>query len=295
MEYFLLLLTVFFASYQNILKKEFSKRCSSGVYTFTGIVCLFALIVFLSINRDFNITMPLLLYSIAFSVSYAAVSIFFVLALEHGSLAKTSLVISYSLLVPAAYGIIFLNEEIGPMMIIGFVLLVVSLFLTNYVPKKDQPIEDSSKQKKKSSALLWLLFVMLAFIGNGMCSTIQKMEQTALGEQAQANLFMAIALAINTVFMFTMALIVEKPRQIKTVCKKTWWIAAICGIFNGLTNFLILVLNGKLSASVMFPVVSAGGIVFVFLYALLVYREKFKPMQIIGFVLGVASIILLNL
>ncbi len=72
-------------------------------------------------------------------------------------------------------------------------------------------------------------------------------------------------------------------------------IAAICGVFNGLTNFLVLVLNGKLPASVMFPVISGGGIVFTFLYAMIVYREKFKPIQIVGFVLGVASIVLLNL
>ena len=72
-------------------------------------------------------------------------------------------------------------------------------------------------------------------------------------------------------------------------------IAAICGVFNGLTNFLVLVLNGKLPASVMFPVISAGGIVFIFLYSLFVYREKFKLTQIIGFVLGVGAIVLLNL
>ena len=106
---------------------------------------------------------------------------------------------------------------------------------------------------------------------------------------------MVIALAINTVFMFTMALTTEKPKAVATVCKKTWWIAAICGVLNGLTNFLVLVLNGKLPASVLFPVISAGGIVFIFLYAMLVYREKFKPLQIVGFALGVGSIVLLNL
>lgn len=294
MVYVLLLLTVFFASYQNILKKEFSKRCSGGTYTFTGMVCLAALIVFLIVNRDFQLTLPLVLYSIAFSVAYAAASVCMVLAIRYGSLATTSLVISYSLLVPAVYGIVFLNDPITPFMIVGFVLLVISLFLTNYVPKSAKN-ETPDEGSKKSTLLLWLIFLVISFVGNGMCSTIQKMEQVALGEEAQANLFMIIALAINTVFMFVMALCTEKPKAVATVCKKTWWIAAICGIFNGLTNYLVLVLNEKLPPSVLFPVISAGGIVFVFLYAMLVYREKFKPMQIIGFVLGVGSIILLNL
>ena len=84
--YLLLALTVFFCSYQNILKKEYSKRCSGGVYTFSGMVCLAAMLVFLVINRDFDVTRPLLLYSIAFSVSYAAVSVCFVLAIKRNDL-----------------------------------------------------------------------------------------------------------------------------------------------------------------------------------------------------------------
>lgn len=295
MVYFLLFLTVFFCSYQNILKKEFNKRCTGGTYTFTGMVCLAALVVFLIINRDFDVTLPLVIYSVAFSVAYAAASVCMVLAIRYGSLAKTSLVISYSLLVPAVYGIVFLGDPISPFMIVGFVLLVISLFLTNYVPKNSEPQALPTEKKKKSTTVLWLIFLIISFIGNGMCSTIQKMEQIALGDQAQANLFMIIALAINTIFMFVMALCTEKPKEVGEVCKKTWWIAAICGVFNGLTNYLVLVLNGKLPPSVLFPVISAGGIVFIFLYAMIVYREKFKPMQIVGFILGVGSIVLLNL
>ena len=295
MKYFLLILTVFFCSYQNILKKEYSKRCSGGVYTFSGMVCLAAMAVFLVINRDFDVTLPLLLYSIAFSISYAAVSVCFVLALRYGSVANTSLIIAYSLMIPTLYGIVFLNDPLGVLKIVGFVLLVVSLFLTNYTPKSARVTDESEAKKKKSSVWLWLIFLTISFVGNGMCSVIQKMEQVQLGDEAQANLFMVIALAINTVFMFTMALFVEKPKTVAMVCKKTWWIATICGVFNGLTNFLVLVLNGMLPASVLFPVISAGGIVFIFLYSVLVYREKFKPMQIAGFVLGAGAIVLLNL
>lgn len=296
MVYLLLALTVFFCSYQNILKKEFNKRCSSGVYTYSGMVCLAALVVFLIINRDFDVTLPLVLYSIAFSVSYAAATVCMTQAIRYGSLAKTSLIISYSLLIPTVYGLIT-GDPIDTIMIIGFVLLVISLFLTNYTPKKNLPAEsiEATSGSKKSQTLLWVIFLVIGFVGNGMCSTIQKMEQVALGEQAQANLFMVIALAINTVFMFVMALTTEKKAVVKEACKRTWWIAAVCGIFNGLTNYLVLVLNGKLPPSVLFPVISAGGIVFTFLYAMIVYREKFKPMQVIGFILGVGSIVLLNL
>lgn len=297
MIYLLLILTIFFSSYQNILKKEYNKRCSGGIFCYTGLICLSALAVFVIANRDFNVTPALFGYAIAFSVTYAAASVCMVLAIRYGSLAITSLIISYSLLIPTLYGVIFLKEPMDAMMIIGFILLILSLFLTNY-PQKTTTEASVKEESKKSNTFLWIVTLIISFVGNGMCSTIQTMEKRAfesIGENPQTNLFMILALAINTVVMFGISIFTERP-VIKTVFKKTGWLAVICGLMNGLTNLLVIYLNPpRLPASVLFPVISGGGIVFTFLYAMIVYREKFKPMQIVGFVLGVASIVLLNL
>lgn len=297
MVYILLLLTVFFCSYQNVLKKEYNKRCSGGIFCYSGLICLSALAVFAVANRDFDITPKLLGYAAAFSVAYAAATVCMVLAFRYGSLAISSLIISYSLLIPTIYGVIFLKEPIGVTMIVGFALLIVSLLLTNFPQKKNAELVEK-EEKKKSHTLLWIIALAISFVGNGMCSTIQTMEKQAfvgVGENPQTNLFMILALAINTIVMFGISLFTERS-EIKTVFKKTWWIAVICGLMNGLTNLLVIYLNPpRLPASVLFPVISGGGIVFTFLYAMIVYREKFKPIQIVGFVLGVGSIVLLNL
>ena len=79
------------------------------------------------------------------------------------------------------------------------------------------------------------------------------------------------------------------------VIKKGLPLAALCGISNGLCNYLVLYLNSRLPASVMFPVISAGSVVLVFVYATLIQREKFNLRQKIGYALGVLSIVLLNL
>lgn len=296
MVYLLLVVTVFVYSYQSILKKEFNKRCSRGIYTHSAILGLAALAVFLIINRDFDVTLPLILYSIAFAVSHAAATVCTIFAIRYGSLAKTSLIISYSLVIPTVYGLIT-GDPINAVMIIGFALLVISLFLTNYTPKKDtaQLPAEAEQTPKRSNTLLWVIFMVIGFFGNGMCSVIQKMEQVSFEGDPQSNLFMVIALAVNVVMMTVLALISEKKEVIKDTCKKTWWIAVICGIMNGLTNYFILTLNHLLPPSILFPIIAAGGIIFTFLYSLLVYRERFKPMQIVGFILGIGSIILLNL
>lgn len=54
-----------------------------------------------------------------------------------GMFSLSTLITSYSLLVPTLYGIVFLNEAIGWTGYVGIVLLVVSIYLLN---KKDETI-----------------------------------------------------------------------------------------------------------------------------------------------------------
>lgn len=62
-----------------------------------------------------------------------------------------------------------------------------------------------------------------------------------------------------------------------------------------MVNFLVLVLSVRMDASVMFPIISAGGIVATYLVSLLVYKEKMTPQQTVGTFIGVVSIVVLNL
>jgi len=55
------------------------------------------------------------------------------------------------------------------------------------------------------------------------------------------------------------------------------------------------VLAVMLPASVMYPVVSAGGTITTSLAALLIYREKMSKRQIVGLGIGILAIIALNL
>ena len=57
----------------------------------------------------------------------------------------------------------------------------------------------------------------------------------------------------------------------------------------------MMVLAGTLPASVMYPIVSAGGTIATSLAALLIYREEMSRQQLIGLGLGVLAIVALNL
>ena len=52
-------------------------------------------------------------------------------ALMLGSMTLTSLIVSYSVIIPCIYGIVFLKEPISICFVIGLLLLAISLFLVN--------------------------------------------------------------------------------------------------------------------------------------------------------------------
>ena len=287
MNYFLLFLTALFIAFQKVIQDRYNAKCRSGVFLFSGMISFFAMCFFMAVNRDWTWSNELIIPAVAFGLSYAAATVFVVLAIKCGSLAKTTLIMSYSLLVPAFAGLVILREPIGIPMIAGMILLVLSLWLTNYRQKSvDTP--------KVKITLKWLIFVLLGFVGNGMCSTVQKLVPHYLGTDVNQNLEMIAALGLSTVVLIT-ASFLTKETDLKATLRYGSPLSLFCGFFNGAVNYLAIYLNQFIPASVMFPVLSAGEIILIFPYSLLVCRETFTKKQWAGFVVGVLAVILLNL
>ena len=287
MKYFLLFLTALFIVSQKFTQDRYNAKRNSGVFMFSGMISFFAMCFFMAVNRDWTWSNELILPAIFFGLAYAASTVFVVMAIKCGSLAKTTLITSYSLLVPALSGLIILSEPLGLPMIVGMVFLVVSLWLTNY--QKESP--DTPKEKV---TFKWIMYLILAFIGNGMCATVQKLTPFYLGEGINQNLYMIAALGLSTVVL-VIASFLTKEEGLKDTLKVGAPLSLFCGLFNGAVNYLVIILNDQIPASVMFPVLSAGEIILIVPYSLLVRREKFTFAQWAGFVVGVVSVVLLNL
>ena len=287
MNYFLLFLTALFIVFQKVCQDRYNARRDSGVFFFAGMISFFAMCFFAAINRNWTWSSELILPAVGFGLSYAAATVFVVLAIKSGSLAKTTLITSYSLMVPAFAGLFVLREPLGIPMLVGLVLLVLSLWLTNYR-------KASADAPKEKVTLKWIIFVLLAFVGNGMCSTVQKLTPHFLGADINQNLYMIAALGLSSVVLIT-ASFLTKETNLKATLKIGAPLALLDGLFNGAVNYLAIYLNQFIPASVMFPVLSAGEIILIVPYSLLVRREKFTAAQWAGFAVGVVSVVLLNL
>ena len=287
MNYFLLFLTALFIVFQKVIQDRYNAKCQSGVFLFSGMISFFAMCFFMAVNRDWTWSNELMIPAVSFGLSYAAATVFVVLAIKCGSLAKTTLITSYSLLVPAFAGLIILREPIGIPMIAGMILLVLSLWLTNHRKKT----ADAPKEK---ISLKWLVFVLLGFVGNGMCSTVQKLAPHYLGADVNLTLSTIAALGLSTVVLIA-ASFLTKETDLKSTLRVGSPLSLFCGLFNGAVNYLAIYLNQFIPASVMFPVLSAGELILIVPYSLLVRRERFNAKQWVGFAVGVVSVVLLNL
>lgn len=267
---------------QNIVKKPYTQKVGdSGIFFFNAVLSAAALLFFIFTSSKLNFDTSFIPYSIGFAVSYAVASRFMVLAVAYGSLSLTSLFVSYSLMIPTFYGLVFLKDSISIGFVLGLILLMISLFLVN---KSDEKVKFSFK---------WIICVALSFVGNGMCTVVQKMQQDA-SNGAYKNEFMITALAIVTVFMLVMSLLKER-KEITVYAKAGWHWATVCGLLNGIVNLFVMILSGRMAVSLMFPLISAGGLVVTYIVSRFFYKEKLTKIQSAGFVIGLAAVVFLNI
>lgn len=267
---------------QSVAKKHYNVSTGGqGAFLFNSITTFTAAVFFLFTDKGgFQFTPLLIPYVLGFAVCYGSAVLFSFLAIREGFMSLTSLATSYSLIIPTLYGLLFLNEKAGALLLIGLALLFCSLFLVN--------------GKKGSSGITfkWLVFALLAFLGNGLCSTVQTAQQRTFNGEYKSE-FMITALLILAVFYGVLALI--KERKVLVSCFKKSYVTVLNGAANGFTNLFVMVLVSRgMAASIMFPVISGGGLILTSLISIFVYKERLSARQYIGLALGTVSVILMN-
>lgn len=277
-----LIIIILGVSGQNVAQKMYTKKVArGGALLFSAITAFFSMLFFVVTSRGLHWDPEIAPYSLAFAISFALSGICGVLAVAEGPLSLSSLMISYSLMIPTIYGIVFLREPVSVSFLLGMGLLIVSLFLVN---KKN----DTCRIRPR-----WLILIFFAFMGNGLCSTFQKIQQLAF-DGAYKNEFMIFSLGIVSVILVIAALITAKG-QLKAELYHSRFLAPLSGLMNGTVNLLVMILSGMMTVSVMFPLISAGGIVVTYLVSKFFYKEKLTKMQMAGFLIGLASIVFLNI
>jgi drug/metabolite transporter (DMT)-like permease len=204
----------------------------------------------------------------------------------------TSLFISLSLIGVTVWGFFFWNTPFTLLVGLGLVLVVTAVTLCLYKGKG----KDSKEQEKsgRTISFKWIVFVLLAFVGNAGATIVQRTQQMACNGQ-HGNLLMFIATGLASV-AFAIAYMVKDASDFKKILKTTGYFPMIAGGCNfGLNLFVILLASSSLSPSLIYPVMSVGSLACITVASIFLFKEKMKWWQWLGVAIGATAVAILSL
>lgn len=265
--------------------------CSSGQSAFgKGYAAKGGKAAVFNINKALSGVIVFLIFGIVTGVSFHIPSLFFGLlygvflcismcagfeALKIGPMALTSIIASFSLVIPFVFGIIVLRENLSVYGIAGIMLLSLSIIILNF-------------KKESGLSIKWSFYSILTMIANGICSLIQKYHQIYFPGEYR-NEFMISALTSVLLILIVM-LAIKHESKFKPSTK-----GFLAGAMNSASNYIVLYLAATENASVLFPMVSVTNVIAVWFIGKITFKETLRPLQMIGLLFGIASIILLKI
>ena len=198
-------------------------------------------------------------------------------ALSIGPMALTSIIASFSLIIPFLFGIVFWDESLTVLKIIGIILLLISILFINV-------------KKESGFSARWLFYALTTLLTNGICSVIQKMHQIKFPALYRTEFMFWALLCVSVILLITHS--TKRNSQTKLIVSL---LGIVAGIANCCANYIVLYLSATENASVLFPIIAVANIITVWLIGILFFKEKLKPLQTVGLVVGVLSVVFLKI
>ena len=185
------------------------------------------------------------------------------------------------MILPYFYGVIFLGESVTIAKIIALLLMTAAIILQG----------DSSNNKGKK---LFYLLCVSVFILNGATSIVSKMHQIDLGyKTVSESEFVALNNAAKALMFGGMLPFLKKGKGIMPSIKpKMYGIIVLSGLASGVSYLLQLKCATHLPATVQFPVMTGGTIIFTALAGLAFFDEKLEKRQAAGLVICIGATII---
>lgn len=196
--------------------------------------------------------------------------------LKQGSMAIYSLfLMTGGMVLPYLWGLIFLNESFSAVRTIGLIIIIGGVFLSNFSGEKI-----NIKQ---------ICMCLAVFVLNGLVSIISKMHQIEMNYQCVSTIEFVILGGIFKFFIAGFLFLAFKNRDVqrseKNNFSKSLIVIILSAVIGGTSYFLQLYGAKSLPATVLYPFVTGGSIVFSALTGALLFKEKLSRKLIISVVL----------
>ena len=228
-----------------------------------------------------------LLLAVLYGVGFVLTGISVTECYACGPMSLTSVISNACVVMPIAVGCIWYDEVMSGAQILGCVLLGLTFILSAVKPRG----------ARTGTALRWYPLVFLGFFCNGMCGVLINIYGRVAPASAQ-NAFLSVGYFVTMAIYLLITLSLRKKhgpvdRGVFRPLAIVVVLMASLGSFIG--NGLLMSLNTALPASVLYPLVNGGIGVMVSILSCVCFKEKMTWLRLLAIVLGIASIVALNL
>ena len=187
---------------------------------------------------------------------------------------------SGGMLLPYLFGVWFLQEPLTVFRVAGVILILLAVILSNGI------------KIQRNASFVWLC--VLIFVLNGFCSIISKCHQINTSYASVDSMtFVAYTGLGRFLFSSVLLLCCKKGQKQQPVSRKrTMVLAAGSALIGGISYGLQLAGAKNLPATVLYPLVTGGSIVFSAFSGMVFFRERLSSQQIISIILCVAGTLL---
>ena len=270
--------------YQTKLQKSIADlRLYQGLAMLLAAICYWALNRF-SLRLETTGVLLALCYGLDLVLTGITVSICYLC----GPMSLASVISNACVVLPIAVGCIFYQEVMTFNQILGIVLLGITLAL---------PCFERSGSAAKIS-WQWFPLILLAFFFNGMGAVLLNIYGR-VADAAGRNAYLSIGYFVGAFLYLAISLYHHKRMGLQP--GKGFFSPLLAIVLAGsalgsfIGNGILMSLNTKMPATILYPMVNGGIGVLVAIVSCTAFKEKLTVLKFIAILTGIASIIFLNL
>ena len=253
-------------------------------YTLAGLIA-FVMLLFDGMS---GFSLPAVGISALGAVSLAVSLFCSIEALKSGVMVLAAMAGSAGLLLPCIAGIFMFNEPMKPMQFIGIALLIFSGWL----------LIGYSKEQTGSFTPRTLLLLIGSMLSNGSVMLAQKMFSKYLPDTS-VSIFSFLTFGLIGIGMFiglVPSLLSQSGRaKIAAVPKPVFLYGTISSIILLAINQLATLAGRNVPSAIMCPINDGGATIITAITAAIFFKEKLTVRSVCGLILGIGSLIVINL
>ncbi len=201
-----------------------------------------------------------------FNTSYSVIG--FRILKNSGMAIYSLFLMSGGMLLPYFYGVLFLGEELNLFRIAGVAVILMAVILSN-------------KSKQKIKASIWL-YCAAVFILNGLVSIVSKTHQIhEIYATISSGAFVMYSGIFRALLSFLVLLFLKQEKQSTFFLSKTTILVLGGSALVGGVSYMFQLIGAKdLPATVLYPMVTGGSIIFSAISGKVFFKERLTVYQI---------------